>query len=171
MCIDPITAVGIGLTVAQSAVSFGAASEDYNNRASAWRQNYTNSLSAGRDEQRQLSFRMLQEEESFKQKEHQNSLEAAEVSAEAEAAGAAAGVAGISLDNIMVDIGRQAEAKRYAEKTNYENTIQQLTTEMEATNTTIQSRINSVQRPTAPNPIGYVLQGVGGALKAIPQGE
>lgn len=169
MCFDPLTTAGVGMAMAQSVVSFSAASQDYSARSEMWQKNYTNSLAAGRDDQRQLSLRMIQEDEAHSQKQHLNSLEAAETKAEAEASGAAAGVAGISLDNIMVDIGRQDAAKRNADKTNYQNKAQQLTTEMNATNTTIENRINSVQRPTAPNPIGYVLRGVGGALRAIPQ--
>lgn len=170
MCFDPITAAGVALAVAQSVVSFGAAQADYNAKADQWRQNYVNSLAAGRDEQRQISLRMIQEEEATKQRTQLNSIEGAEVAAEAEASAAASGIAGISLDNIMVGIGRKVEAKQAAERANYRNTAQQLNVQMDATNTTIMNRINSVARPSAPNPLGYALQGIGGALKAASAG-
>jgi GTP-dependent phosphoenolpyruvate carboxykinase len=160
-------AVGAVVGIAQSVVSFGAAQSDYNARAAQWTQNYKNALASGRDEQRQITLRMTQEEEAFKQKSHQNSIEGAQVAAEAEVSAASAGIAGISLDNILVGIGRKTAEKQTADATNYRNTVQQLTTKMAATNTTIENRINSVQRPTAPNPLGYALTGLGGAFKSI----
>lgn len=170
MCFDPITAIGVGMAVAQSVVSFSAAQEDYDAKSTQWKQNYENSLASGRDEQKQLSLRMIQEEEATKQKTQLNSIEGAEVAAEAEVSAASGGISGVSLDNILIGIGRKVEAKQSAEASNLKNTIQQLTVEMEGTETKMQNRINSVQRPTAPNPLGFVLQGVGGALKAASAG-
>jgi hypothetical protein len=160
MCVQAVIAV------ATSVISFAAAQADYNARAEQWRQNYTNSLAAGRDEQQQLSLRMMQEQDAHAQKQHLTTIEGAQVSAEAEVSAAASGVSGLSLDNILLGIGRDVAMKQEADKTNYQNTVAQLTKENEATNTRIENRINSVQRPVAPNPLGYALQGIGGALKA-----
>ena len=160
-------AAGAFLSVAQSVVSFSAAMDDYNAKAEQWQQNYVNSLAAGRDEQRQISLRMMEEQDAYAQKRHLNNIEGAEIEAEAEVSAASSGLSGISLDNIMVGIGRKIGMKQEADKTNYLNTVAQLTTEMEATNTRIENRINSVQRPVKPNAAGYVLQGVGGALSKI----
>lgn len=160
MCVQAIVAV------ASSVISFAAAQADYNARAEQWRQNYTNSLAAGREEQQQISLRMMQEQDAHAQKQHLTTIEGAQVAAEAEVSAAASGVSGLSLDNILLGIGRDVAMKQEADKTNYQNTVAQLTQENKATNTRIENRINSVQRPVAPNPLGYALQGIGGALKA-----
>lgn len=162
MCLDPVSLI---LGAAQAVVSFGAAQQDYDNKAAQWKQNYTNSLAAGRDEQKQLSLRMLQEGEANDQKVRQNAIEKAEISSQAEASAAGAGVSGVSLKNIIHGIGKKINDKVSADETNYSNTITQLGAQMKATNTTITNRINSMQRPTAPNPLGYALQAVGGAIK------
>ncbi|MCC5780534.1 hypothetical protein H7H48_15845 [Nitratireductor sp. B36] len=158
--------LGVAVAVASSVVSFMAAEADYQNRAEQWKQNYTNSLAAGREEQNQLQLRMIQEQEGHLQKQQLARIEGAEIAAQAESSAASAGVSGISLDNILIGINRKIGQKLAADETNHLNTVAQIGAEMKATNTTIKNRINSVQRPTAPNPIGYALQGIGGALKA-----
>lgn len=167
MCISIGAALGAVLSIAQAAVSFQAAQEDYENRAEQWRQNYTNSLAASRDEQSQLGLRMIQEQESFAQRRHQSNIESAQIKAEAEVSAASSGVAGLSLDNIRAGITREVVAKEEADRTNYQNVVAQLGEETKATNTRAQNRINSVQRPRAPNPLGFLLQGIGGALKGF----
>ena len=164
MCVQAALAA---VAIAQSAVSFMAANDEYAARAEQWQQNRRNSLAAGRDEQKQLTIRMVQEQDAFAQKRHLNTIEQAEASASAEASGAAAGVSGLSLDNILAGIGREAGQKQVADKTNYENTALQLSEELRSTNTKIENRINSVQKPTKPSALGYVLQGIGGGLKAF----
>jgi hypothetical protein len=166
MC-NPMALIGL----VQSAVSFAASSQDYNARAAQWKQNYVNSLAAGREEQKQLSLRMTQEQDATVQKLHQNNLEGAEITAEAEVSGGASGLSGISLDNILTGINRKVQDKNNADKINYANTAAQLTAELKATNTKIENRINSVQRPTSPNPLGYALQGIGGALGSMSKGK
>ena len=161
-----IAALGVITSVLSSVVSFMAAQEEYEQRAEQWRQNYTNALASGRDEQNQIQLRMAQEEEGYLQKNQLARIEGAEIAAEAEVSAGAAGVGGISLANILTGINRKIGMKIGADKQNYLNTVAQLGQEMKATNTNIENRINSVQRPTAPNPLGYMLQGIGGALKS-----
>ncbi|KAB2662740.1 hypothetical protein F9K91_21125 [Brucella tritici] len=158
--------VSAAVAVATSVVSFMSAQADYDLRAEQWQQNYVNALASGRDEQNQLQVRMIQEQDANVQRQHLNEIEGAEVKAEAEVSAANAGVSGISLDNILAGINRKVGMKKVADETNHMNTVAQLSHEMEATNTNIQNRINSVQRPTSPNPLGYALQGIGGAMDA-----
>lgn len=168
MCF-PIAAAAVGavLSVAQAAVGFQAAQDDYNDRAQMWQQNYVNALASGRDEQNQLQLRMIEEEEASSQRQRQNIIEGAQVRSEAEASAAAANVGGISVGNIMLGINRQIADKKIAEETNYRNKVRQLQTENEATVNKIQNRINSVPRPRSPSPAGYIIQGIGGALGAF----
>lgn len=162
--------VGAAVAVLSSVVSFAAAQADYQARAEQWKANYVSALASGREEQQQIQLRMMQEDDALAQKEQASRIEGAEVSADAEVSAGAAGVGGISLANIMTGINRKVDMKVQADRTNHFNTAAQLSEELKATNTNVKNRINSVARPTAPNPLGYVLQGIGGALKASGQG-
>ena len=161
-------ALSVGMSLATSVVGFSADQADYSARAAQWQQNYTNSLAAGRDEQNQLLFRTMEEQDAQAQRIHLTNIEEAEVRAETEVSAAAAGVSGVSVDNLIQDVARKAGAKREADRINHQNTVAQLTAELEATNTGVQNRINSVQRPTAPSAAGAILGGIGGAMKSIP---
>jgi len=158
--------VQAAIAVATSVVSFMGAQDDYANRAAQWKQNYVNALASGREEQQQLQVRMIQENAAHAQQEQMTEIEGAEIAAEAEVSAAGAGLSGISLDNILTGISRKIGMKQAADDTNHMNTVAQLGQELEATNTNITNRINSVAKPTSPNPLGYALQGIGGALKA-----
>lgn len=164
MCVAALSAV---VGIAQAAVSFAAAQADYEAKAEQWKQNYSNALASGRDEQKQLQLRMIQEDQAHHQKQRANIVEGAEVAAEAEVSAGNAGLSGISLDNILLGIRRKIWDKQTADETNYQNTAQQLEVENKATFQSMMGRINSVQRPVAPNPLGYALQGIGGALGAF----
>lgn len=158
--------VQAAIALATSVVSFAAAQDDYNARAEQWKQNYVNALASGRDEQRQLQVRMVQEQAGHSQQQQMTEIEGAEVRAEAEVSAANSGLSGISLNNILTGINRKIGQKQAAEETNHFNTVAQLSESLKATNTSISNRINSVSRPVSPNPLGYALQGIGGALKA-----
>lgn len=164
MC--PPQAIMAGLAIGQSVASFAAAQGDYNAKAAQWTQNYTNSLNSGVEDQKRLILRLLQEQDGLIQKQQQTEIEGAQIKAEAEASAAAGGVGGISVDNILLGVDRDVARNQEADRTNYANTAEQLTAELKGTNSTILNRINSVARPVSPSPIGYVLQGIGGAVQA-----
>lgn len=167
MCFAAGALIGVAMSVAQSVVSFSAAQADYQDRAQQWKQNYVNALASGRDEQKQLTLRLLEEGEAHSQKAHLTNIEQAKLTAEHQTSAAHSGVAGISVDNLIIGVQRDIGAKRVADKTNYQNKVVQLSANLEATNTKITNRINSVARPRSPSPLGFALQGVGGALKAV----
>lgn len=166
MCIAGIGAV---VGVLSSVASFGAAQADYEAKAAQWKQNFTNAMAAGVQDQKKIALRMTQEADKFVQQRHQTAVEGAEAKAAAEASSAEANISGLSLDNILGGLQRDVLRNQEASKTNYKNTVLQLQAEAVGTETTIMNQINSVQRPVAPNPLGYILQGVGGALKGFEQ--
>lgn len=156
-------AVGIASSVAQ----FSAAQSDYQARAEQWRSNVVNSWAAAREEQKQLLARELQEQEAYAQKSHLSLVEQAEKQATAEVSAAGAGVSGISVGNLVADIGRKAATNRVLAERNWMNTAQQLRQEQGATVTRASNRINSVSVPTSPSSAG-LLAGIGGsAIKAF----
>lgn len=153
-----------------SVAGFAADQADYQAKAQQWRQNYTNALAAGVDDQKQLFVRETQESEQLVQKEGLQEVERAKAVAEAEVSAASGNITGLSVSNIMTGLNRQALVNTEAMKTNHQNIVLQLQKEKEGTNTEILNRINSVQRPVAPSPLGAIASGIGGVLKAVPEG-
>lgn len=149
--------------VASSLAQGQAAQADYAARSEQWRQNVVNSWAAARDEQKQLLQRELQEQEVNAQKQHLSLVEEAEKKATAQVSAASAGVSGLSVSNLVADIGRKAATNRNIAQRNWEMTAQQLRDEQEATITRAENRINSVSRPTSPSGLATAA-GVGSAL-------
>jgi hypothetical protein len=107
-------------------------------------QNRVNALAAARGEQTQLTQRQIQEQQAVEQKKYVSLIEEAQKKATASVAGAEAGVAGISLSNIIADLGQRSEYNRAVAKENYDNIAAQLSVEQNATVTRAEGRINSV---------------------------
>lgn len=156
--------MGAALGVLSAVAEYGAASADYNAKAQVWKQNYKNSLAAGREEQNQITLRTMQEQEAKDQKLYLMNLEEVQKKSEAQLAASEAGVGGLSVQSILVDIGRRGAYNRQIENRNWAMTAAQLEEEQRATVTTIKSRINSVERPTAPNPLAYVVKAAGAVM-------
>lgn len=163
-----VAALGAVASVMSSVAGFAAAQQDYEAKAAQWRQNFTNAMAAGVDSQKQIALRFEQEGDLYAQKSQLQEVERAEAAALAEVSAAEGGVGGNVVDNLVNGLARDAARNQTALKENYMNTVQQLQQENTATETTIMNQINSVQRPVAPNPLGYIASGIGGALKALP---
>ncbi len=160
---------GVAVSAAQSVTGFMAASADYKNQAAAWKENYRNSLTAGREEQTSIQTRAAQEQEAAAQKLYLSHLEEAQKTAEAKVSAAEAGVAGISVDNIVNDLTRSAALNRTTIRTNAHMTVTQLGQEMKATNTRIKNRINSMQKPTPPSGAALAINLAGAAIGGMRQ--
>lgn len=159
-------ALGIFASMAQAVVGFAAAQQDYAAKSQQWTQNYINSLAAGRDEMRQYQLRQLQEGDAFEQKDQMAEIDRAKKTAEAETAAAGAGMSGLSVDNLVADVTRQGLVNRTALARNYSMTVRQLQTQSEGVVAREQNNINSVQRPTSPSPLAFLVQGLSGAINA-----
>lgn len=154
--------IGLAVGIAQSVASFSAQQADYQAKSAAWTQNVINSQAAARDEQRQLQIRGMQEQEATAQKVKENSLEMAEKRSAAEVAAISAGSSGLSLDNLLADLSAQGFRNKTVLETNQKMKVAQLTEELKGSVTKMQNRINSMERPTAPSPLGLIA-GIAGA--------
>lgn len=164
MC-APIAALGAVVGIMGSVASFAAKQQDYEAKAAAWRQNVVNAQAAARDDQQQLLVRNLQEQDKTTQDKHVSYIEGAQKAAMAEASAAAGGVSGMSVDNLITDIeGKSALNRTYADM-NYKMKAQQIQTQLTGTVTTMQSRIDSMHRPVAPNPLEMVVGIAGSGVK------
>lgn len=156
-------ALGAVVGILGAVASYSAKKQDYEAKAAAWRQNVVNAQSAARNDQGQLLERNLQERDKTVQDKHVSYIEGAQKMALGEAAGAAGGVSGISVDNLVNDIaGKAAENRTYADM-NYQYKAQSLQAQLNGTVITEQSRIDSMPKPIGPSPL-ELIAGIGGAV-------
>lgn len=143
MCFTGAEFILPALSAAVSAGSGLAAAEAQQQR---YDQNRVNALASARSEQTQLTQRQIQEQQAVEQKKYVSLIEEAQKKATAQVSGAESGVAGISLDNIIADIGQRSEYNRAVAQDNYNATAAQLAMEQRATVTKAQGRIDSVPK-------------------------
>lgn len=168
MCFAGIGGMLSGVVGAMGAVAeYNAQVDDFNARERMWKENYVNSLAAGREEQVQVQTKAYQEQQVTSQKMEEYSREGAEKAAIAEVSAASAGVGGNSVKDLIGGILSGAARNRYWAQENGRTTAAQLTQELKATNTRMMNRINSVVRPNPPNPAGAMLKIMGGFVGAL----
>lgn len=115
-------------------------------------------------DQKQISLRQMQEQNATAQKLQIQNIEEAKKRSEAELSGAESGVAGISIDNIISDVTRQAATNRQTERENLSMVTQQLQLDKEASRSRNQGRIN--QAAAQVNPLSLIAGVAGAGLDA-----
>jgi hypothetical protein len=148
--------------VMQAGASYGASQADYAAKSAAWVQNVTNSEAAARDDQRQILTKQLEEQAATVQKQHVSFVTQAQKQSSVENSAASSGVSGNSVDNLLSDIAGKSEENRSYDQENYKFVVADTQEKLHASDTTLQSRINSVQRPTEPSPLSFIA-GIGDA--------
>lgn len=118
-----------------------------------------NAAKAYENDSRQLTKRQIQEQDAAGQKLQAMNLDEAERKAEVEVQGAEGGVAGLSLDGILRDVGARAARNREVERRNLTYTVDQLQFEKKGSQAQNQGRINNAPRPS---PLALVA-GIGSA--------
>lgn len=169
MCLDPVT-IGLGVaSFAASAMSgaaeYSARQTQYATQKQSYYRNEAQSLAAGNDEYNAIQRRTIQEGKAYAQRDREQLLEGARKGAEASAAAAGSGVTGLSVDNLVADVGRRVDANRTTLEDNWNGTALQLQDQSRAATTKITSRIGQVAMPVEPDPTGAVLGVVGSGLK------
>lgn len=148
-------AVGLitaGIGAVQSVAQFSAQRQEA-------KANQENATESWKQQQNQLTKRAMQEEDALRQKQQQQNIEEAQARADVVTSAAAGGISGISLDNLVADVGRRASFNRQAEEENTRNTLSQIRLERKGINSQAQGRINSVPKPSGLS----LVAGVGGA--------
>ncbi|RWI46823.1 MAG: hypothetical protein EOQ93_29285 [Mesorhizobium sp.] len=154
MCFDPVTAGVLTFAVgaAQSVAQYAAADAE----AKAARQS---ALQAYANDQNAIAHRQIQETEAGSQKVQQINLDEAKKVSEVKLSASSAGVSGISVDNLIGDVTRQASQNRQNQFENTRMALNQLQLERKQSQAQAQSRINSAPRPSALS----LVAGIGGA--------
>ncbi|MGV1835233.1 virion core protein, T7 gp14 family [Rhizobium rhizogenes] len=142
MC-DPVS-LGV-LTFASSAASTVAGYVAQSQEAKATRANAEQSW---RDQQTQISQREMQEQDALRQKQTQQNIQEAQAIADTQVSGAAAGISGVSLDNLLQDVNRRASTNRQVEETNTDMILSQLRQQRKATTTQAVGRISAAASPS-----------------------
>ena len=110
MC-DPVSLLGFGLSAASTVTGFMAQSSQASAQTKMYDQNKLNAERAFADTNRALSVQEEQQQAADSQKRQENDLATRSAQATALAAGAAGGVQGISLEEVLGDFGaRDARA-------------------------------------------------------------
>ncbi len=151
-----VAALSLATGLMQSVASFAGQQAEYDARAHQWTTNYVNTLAAGRDQMGQLQQRQLQEAGAFAQKEHLGDIEEAQKTADATVQASDAGVSGVSVDGLIADITRKASYNRQKADAIPDKEL---------------SQIDSVERPTAPNPLTMVVGFLGSGVKYMQDTE
>lgn len=176
MCFDPISGGGMAIlsgvmSAGQSIMGFIGKNQEAQRQNQVEEQNRVNALAAQRDEQRQTTTRLMQEQDATAQRKHLALVEEAEKSAEVSVSAAGANVAGLSVDNLIADVTRRTSTNLTTLDRNYEMTAAQLQAEADASTTRAQSRINSVSRASSPSILAPLMGVVGAGVKAYGQYE
>lgn len=167
MCMAGMSMLSGAVSGLSAIAQYNAQVDDFNRKEQQWKENYVNSLSAGRDEYNQLILKGVQEQGQTSQKVGQYIKEEAIASSMAEVSAASSGVGGNTVNDIIRDIQGGAAQNRYFARENGLNAALQLTQEMKGAEVRVVNRINSVSRPQAPNPAGAMLSIVGGFVGAM----
>jgi hypothetical protein len=154
MCAPMLGILGSALSMVASVASAqaadNAAEADYQAKVVAWRQNIVNAQTAARDEQRQIITRQMEEQSKTVQKKHVSYVEEAQKQAEATVSAAGAGVQGISVDNLLTDIGNKSAANRAYMDENYRYIVADTTEQLKSTRTKLAMRVDSMPTPLPP---------------------
>lgn len=167
MCVAALPILGLAMSAASAVVGFAAKQQQYERDVKQYNQNYQNALAANRDDQKQIALRQMQEQQAYQQKDHLAVLEQAEKSAEVNVNAAGAGVAGLSVDNLIGDVSRKTALNRETLETNWRNTASQLQAENNASTNKAQSRIQSMPVPIAPSPMSMFVDIGSAGVKAF----
>ncbi|WP_440982396.1 virion core protein, T7 gp14 family [Shinella sumterensis] len=165
MC-DFITILGAGLGIAQSAVQYSAAQDQYEAQMEVQRQNALNASKAAENQYANINVRAQQEEMAAAQQRQESKIEAAKAASTVEVAASEGGVSGLSVDAVLRDIYAQHGRNEASLDVNQRMSRDYLTGELKAAEAGGQNQINSVPIPEKPSMMPYVLNAFGSGLNA-----
>lgn len=165
MC-DPITAITIGLSIAQGAVGYAGQQAQYKQQMEVFRQNAINASTATENQYKNLNIRAMQEDAAANQQQQQTNIEVAQAAATTQVAASEGGVAGLSVSHVLRDLYSQQGRNDAALASNHQMSRAFLAGEKKAAEAGGQNQINSVPIPEKPSILPTVLNIFGSALGA-----
>ncbi|MCJ8149096.1 virion core protein, T7 gp14 family [Shinella sedimenti] len=165
MC-DFVSILGVGLGIAQNAVQYSAAQDQYEAQMEVQRQNAINASRAAENQYANINIRAQQEDMARNQQQLETNIETAKAASTVEVAAGQGGVSGLSVDAVLRDIYAQQGRNDAALDVNARMSRDYLTGEMKAAEAGGQNQINSVPIPEKPSMMPYVLNAFGSGLNA-----
>lgn len=162
MC-EPISiAVGaMAMSAASSVMNFkaqqDAASANNKYQSEMAERSRENALAANRNDQKQLTLRTIQEADSKSEQNRAGAIQAEQAAAAGRTSAAESGLSGLSLDNLVADIYRRSSNNESIRNINYDNTVNQLAAQREASGITAKSRMVMPQYTTGPSPMSLAV--------------
>jgi hypothetical protein len=170
MCIGIGAALGAVLSIGQAMASYSSAAAQAEDQNRYHEQNRRNAVRAAADRYSALARKADQEDAAASQKMVEKRVEGLQAKSKAKAAAATSNVTGLSVNALLADFEAQQARGEAAINLNLETRRKSLEDEADATYHNTISRINSVRTARKPSPLGYILQGLGGAMKGIASG-
>lgn len=161
MCFAGAALIGPVMGVMGQMAGFASQQQQYAAKEQQYVQNFADALQDNRDNEEALTQREMQENQSYSDKDHQALIEGAEKEAQVRVAAATNNVAGITPQQIAMDVGQQIDAKRSALQTNWQDTATQLQSQKDTDVVQEMSRINQVAPPYSPSPMGAIAGSIG----------
>ena len=155
--------LGMAVGIMSSVAQFQAQSQQAAMQEATYQANKQNAEHAMRINYAQLGLRQIQEGEKVTQESQKAAIDVARAKAKFRNNAAEANVTGLSVENVVADIGRQGAFEDASRKYNYQSTISQLQKEKEAKQAEAHGRILSVPRGQKPSPLTLVA-GIGSSL-------
>lgn len=159
----------VTLIISAAATAYSVDSQNKNVAA----ENKARSISAEsaresfRSQASDTNLRLQQEQEAAVNAKIENAKRAAEARGTARASSGAAGVAGLSVDNLLADFYRQEAGFRFVTDSNLSDKVEQSQREMKGLRATAKSRENSLRPEALPGYLGAGLRIGGQAVGAI----
>lgn len=167
MCAPLLAVASLAFGALGSVAQYQAGVDQANAQTAQHYANKQNAEAALRADYAQLNLRAVQEGEAKVAEAQKIRIEEAKAKARARLVAGEAGVTGISVDNLVADIGQQAAMEEEARNYNYLSTINQLQQEGKAAQARAHGRILSVPKGQKPSPLTLVA-GIGSsAVKAF----
>lgn len=155
--------LGVAVGIMSAVAQYSAASSQAAAQEATYQANKRNAEVAMQVNYAQLGLRQIQEGEKMTAESQKAAIDVAKAKARFRTQAAEGGVSGLSVENVVADIGRQAAIEDEGRKYNYVSTISQLQKEKEAKQAEAHGRILSVPRGQKPSPLTLVA-GIGSSI-------
>lgn len=165
MCLDPISIIGMGLSIMQGLAGYAQAQAQVDAQNQQAEQNRLNSLQAMRDEQAAVQRKLSQERAATSTEMFKDQIAAARATSQATVAANEAGVTGLSVDALLGDIKSQYGRQNDALDSNFQMTRGSIGDELIQTHNRAKSRIDSVPYAADASPFPFLLGAASGILK------
>lgn len=164
-----IPIVTLIISAAATAYSVDASNQAVKAENAARKQGQESAEQSFRNQSSDVNRSLQQQEEAAINGKIENAKRAAEARATARTSSGAAGVAGLSVDNLLADFYKQEASYRMVTDTNFTYQVEQSRRDLEGIRSGTQSRVNQLRPAPVPGYLGAGLRIAGQGVQAYDQ--